>query len=151
MGYLGRYTYRVAISNHRIVSVDQKTVRFGWRDYADGNRQKVMSLSHEEFIRRFLQHVLPSGFCKTRYYGILSNRCRKKTLIVCRRTLGVKSPAASPPLSWQECYRQATGIDWNSCPCCGQGRMLTIACIPSGRSLPRFLHIRITQSANAQF
>ncbi|MCB9035943.1 MAG: transposase [Lewinellaceae bacterium] len=67
LGYLGRYTHRVAIGNHRIASLDKDTVCFRWRDYAHGNRQKVMCLAHEEFIRRFLQHVLPARFCKIRY------------------------------------------------------------------------------------
>ena len=109
LGYLGRYTHRVAISNHRIVSLDKDTVCFRWRDYADGNRQKVMCLSHEEFIRRFLQHCLPARFCKIRYYGILSNRLRTQALAICRQALGIKPLPKLPALSWQERYRQATG------------------------------------------
>ena len=107
--YLGRYTHRVAISNHRIVSIDKDTVCFRWRDYADDNRQKVMCLSHEEFIRRFLQHCLPARFCKIRYYGILSNRLRTQALAICRQALGIKPLPKLPALSWQERYRQATG------------------------------------------
>ena len=136
LGYLGRYTHRVAISNHRIVSIDKDTVCFRWRDYADGNRQKVMRLSHEEFIRRFLQHILPHGFCKIRYYGILSNRLRRQALALCRQALGVKAPPQLPALSWQERCRQAVGIDWEVCPVCGKGRMQTVIWIPAGRAPP---------------
>ena len=148
--YLGRYTHRVAISNHRIISVDKDTVCFRWRDYADDNRQKVMCLSHEEFIRRFLQHCLPARFCKIRYYGILSNRLRRKALALCRRALGVKPPPQLPALSWQERYWQATGIDWETCPVCGKGRMLTVVWIPAGRAPPSCLLPRRTQLPTAQ-
>jgi hypothetical protein len=134
--YLGRYTHRVAIGNHRIVSVDKDTVCFRWRDYADGNKQKVMCLAHEEFIRRFLQHVLPHGFYKIRYYGILSNRLRRRALALCRQALGVKPPPPLLVLSWRERYRQATGIDWDTCPVCGKGRMLTVLWVPAGRGPP---------------
>jgi hypothetical protein len=136
LAYLGRYTHRVAISNHRIVSLDKDTVCFRWRDYAGGNLQKVMRLGHEEFIRRFLQHVLPAGFCKIRYYGILSNRLRKQSLGLCRRALGVKPPPHLPTLPWQERYRQATGMDWDTCPVCGKGRMLTVLWVTAGRGPP---------------
>ena len=136
LGYLGRYTHRVAISNERILSVDKDSVRFLWRDYADGNRQKQMCLRHEEFIRRFLQHVLPHGFCKIRYYGILSNRCRKEALAVCRKALGVSPAVRVPKLSWQERYRQLTGTDWATCPLCGKGHMVTVMWIPAGRAPP---------------
>ncbi|MCB9296233.1 MAG: transposase [Lewinellaceae bacterium] len=148
LAYLGRYTHRVAtcppgkpwrpgrqVGNHRIVSVDKDTVCFRWRDYADGNKQKVMRMEHEEFIRRFLQHILPARFCKIRYYGILSNRLRRQALALCRRALGMTPPTQLPVLSWRERYRQATGIDWEVCPVCGKGRMVTVIWIPAGRRL----------------
>ena len=72
--YVGRYTHRVAISNHRIVDIEDGQVKFLWRDYRNNNQQKTMPLSAEEFIRRFLLHVLPSGFHRIRYYGFLGNR-----------------------------------------------------------------------------
>jgi putative transposase len=75
--YVGRYTHRVAISNHRIVDIEDGQVKFNWRDYRDSNQQKTMSLTADEFIRRFLLHVLPSGFHRIRYYGFLGNRHRK--------------------------------------------------------------------------
>jgi hypothetical protein len=82
--YVGRYTHRVAISNHRIVDIEDGQVQFNWRDYRDDNQQKIMPLSTEEFIRRFLLHVLPSGFHRIRYYGFLGNRYRKEKLEHCR-------------------------------------------------------------------
>ena len=75
--YLGRYTHRIAISNHRIVKFEDDRVSFRWRDYADGNKTKVMTLDADEFIRRFLLHVLPDRFVKIRHYGLLGNRCRR--------------------------------------------------------------------------
>ncbi len=74
LGYLGRYTHKVAIANHRLVDFDGEHVRFRWRDYADGNRCKTMRLHADEFVRRFLLHVLPRGFTRLRHYGLLANR-----------------------------------------------------------------------------
>jgi len=85
--YLGRYTHRVAISNHRLVSFDGKDVTFRWRDYAHGNKQKKMTVSTEEFIRRFLLHVLPRGFVRIRHFGFMANSQRSALLDVCRRLL----------------------------------------------------------------
>ena len=79
LAYLGRYTHRVALSNERLVSLENGQVRFRWKDYAHGNKRKVMTLDVEEFIRRFLLHVLPSGFMRIRYFGVLANRCRKQS------------------------------------------------------------------------
>ena len=75
--YLGRHTYRVAISNHRLLVFDGERVTFRWKDYANGNRQRKMTLSATEFLRRFVQHVLPRGFVRIRQFGLLANRCRK--------------------------------------------------------------------------
>lgn len=88
--YLARYTHRVAISNSRILDVREGRVTFRYKDYAEANRDKVMSLSAEEFLRRFVQHVLPRGFTKIRHYGILSNRHRKERLKTCRALLEAK-------------------------------------------------------------
>jgi len=82
--YLARYTHRVAISNHRIVSVTESEVKFRWRDYANHNKKRTMTLSNEEFLRRFLQHVLPKGFPRIRYFGWLANRKRSRLLSQCR-------------------------------------------------------------------
>ena len=95
--YLARYTHRVAISNHRLLSVDDKEVRFRWKDYAHQNKRRVMTLPNEEFLRRFLQHVLPRGFPRIRYFGWLANRKRGPMLELCRellRCLPLPQPAA---------------------------------------------------------
>ena len=122
LGYLGRYTHRIAITNHRIVGMEDGKVSFWWKDYADGNKQKVMALEPSEFIRRFLLHVLPDGFVKIRHFGFLSNRHRKECLEACRMLLGVKEPQPALAESWQESLFRITGIDVTRCPLC-EGRM----------------------------
>jgi hypothetical protein len=85
--YLARYTHRVAISNHRILAVDDSQVTFRWKDYAHHNKQRTRTLTCEEFLRRFLQHILPKGFPRIRYFGWLANRRRSKLLPLCRLLL----------------------------------------------------------------
>ena len=85
--YLARYTHRVAISNHRIVSVDDSHVTFQWKDYAHNNQQRTTPLTHEDFLRRFLQHLLPKGLPRIRYFGWLANRRRGRLLPLCRTLL----------------------------------------------------------------
>jgi hypothetical protein len=121
-GYLGRYTHRIAITNHRIVGMENGKVSFLWKDYADGNKQKVMTLDASEFIRRFLLHVLPDGFVKIRHFGFLSNRRRKECIDTCRTLLGVRKPEPVPSETWQESHLRITGIDLTRCPLC-EGRM----------------------------
>src|SRR5580704_14796674 len=111
--YVGRYTHRVAISNYRIVDIEDGRVRFNWRDYRDNNQQKTMTLSADEFIRRFLLHVLPSGFHRIRYYGFLGNRHRKKKLEHCRQLLGMVPPSESSsepvtPEDYRDRYEKLT-------------------------------------------
>lgn len=91
--YLARYTHRVAISNQRLLSVTEKAVAFRWKDYAHGSKQRTMTLSPQEFLRRFLQHVLPKGFPRIRYFGWLANRTRKQLLPLCRHLLPHSLPA----------------------------------------------------------
>ena len=136
--YLGRYVKRIAISNERIIDVDEEKQRvlFSWRDYSDGNRNKVMSLSFEEFIRRFVQHILPSRFSKVRYYGVFANRDKTKRLAKCLKALGKKAKPQKGPLSWQERYYQLTGVDPELCPCCKQGRMRLVGFLPPSRAPP---------------
>lgn len=93
--YLARYTHRVAISNHRLLSVDDHEVRFRWKDYAHHNKRRAMTLSNEEFLRRFLQHILPRGFPRIRYFGWLANRKRTTLLPICRDRLASLPPV--PP------------------------------------------------------
>jgi hypothetical protein len=120
--YLGRYTHRIAITNHRIINMDDGRVSLFWKDYADGNRTKVMTLDCFEFIRRFLLHVLPDRFVKIRYYGLLGNRNRKEDLILCRRALGIDAETEHTVQTWQELLLAVTGIDIMECPLC-HGRM----------------------------
>jgi Putative transposase len=93
--YLGRYTHRIAISNHRLTSFDGQKVTFRWRDYAHGNKQRVMTLDAVKFLRRFFLHVLPKGFVRIRRYGLLSNRFRAESLPLARRLLALEG---RPPL-----------------------------------------------------
>lgn len=123
--YLGRYTHRVAISNNRIVSFQNGFVTFKWRDYRDHNKQKFMTVTAEEFIRRFLMHILPDKFVKIRHYGILSNRNRDTKLKKCQKLAGVAFNITSiSKLSSIELFHKLTGIDLNVCPCCTKGKMV---------------------------
>lgn len=121
--YLGRYTHRVAISNQRILRLEDGKVTFRWRDYRDGNRQKEMTLTVYEFIRRFLMHVLPKGFTRIRHYGLLSPRNRKTKLSLCR-TLTKTKFTPVPKLSASELFIQLTGKDFTLCPSCETGRLM---------------------------
>ena len=94
LAYLGRYTHRVAISNDRLVAVADDRVRFRWRDYADGDRVKIMELGIDEFLRRFLLHVVPNGFVRIRHFGLLANRRRAAALAQCRALLAQPPPPA---------------------------------------------------------
>lgn len=125
--YLGGYTHRVAISNNRIIKLENDKVTFRWRDYNDNNKNKTMSLDAFEFIRRFLLHILPSGFVKIRYYGILSSRNRKTKLKKCKDILGVtvnKEITTSQPESWEDLLFKLNGIDPRICPRCKKGHMV---------------------------
>lgn len=111
--YLGRYTHRLAISNHRLTAFDGQRVSFRWRDYAHGNKQRIMTLDAVEFLRRFFVHVLPKGFVRIRHYGLLSNRFRKHLLPLARTLLAAQGhePLLPPPLP--------DGDLWH-CPRCGK-------------------------------
>lgn len=132
--YLGRYTHRVALSNDRLVKVEGNEVTFRWRDSADNNKIKLLTLEAFEFIRRFLLHVLPSQFVKIRYYGILSHRHRKGKLLRCKKLLGVslgEEPKECPKESWQDLLTRITGIDPRICPYCGKGKMIQREVLPA--------------------
>jgi hypothetical protein len=126
MDYLGRYTHRVAISNDRVVHMEGDQVTFRYRDRSDNNTVKYMNLHAEEFIRRFLMHVLPDGFMKIRHYGILSNRSRRTKLVVAKTLLGVSHPDSTTDVkeTWQDLLTRITGSDPRICPHCGKGRMV---------------------------
>jgi hypothetical protein len=124
--YLERYTHRIVIGNHRILKMEDGHVFFSWRDYADGNKKKIMKLEAPEFIRRFLLHVLPEKFVKVRYYGLLANRKSDRMLSRCRRLLGCSSKPKNGPVpeTWQDFLLRACGMDLLTCPYCKRGRMI---------------------------
>ena len=121
--YLGRYTHRVAISNERIVKIEEETVTFKWRDYKDNNKMKEMTISIQEFIRRFLLHILPPNFMKIRYYGILGNKSKKKKLLKCKILTRTKI-YIKEKLPTLELLKKTLGKDFNLCPHCKKGHML---------------------------
>jgi hypothetical protein len=126
--YLGRYTHRVAISNDRLVSGDANHVRFRWKDYTRGNRVKTMTLPAEEFLRRFLLHVLPGGFVRIRHFGLFANRGRTAKLARCRALLAAAPPpppAAPEPVA--SLLFRLTGVDIEQCPVCHVGRLRIVA------------------------
>jgi Putative transposase/Transposase zinc-binding domain len=123
LAYLGRYTHRVALSNDRLVDHRNGRVRFRWKDYADHDRVKVMTLEVDEFLRRFLLHVVPRGFMRIRHFGLLANRTRRRTVARCRDLLGQPPPADVPSESVAVLMQRLTGVDISSCPVCGEGRM----------------------------
>jgi hypothetical protein len=129
LAYLARYTHRVAISNNRLLDIDEGKVRFHWKDYRNGNRQKTMTLAADEFIRRFLLHILPEGFQRIRYYGFLANRYREPKLARCRQLLAMPQP--EPPHDhaagdYRDQYQELTGASLTECPACQRGRMVII-------------------------
>jgi hypothetical protein len=138
--YLGRYTHRVAIANDRLLSIDDGIVRFRWKDYAHHNQAKVMALPAAEFLRRFLLHVVPSGFMRIRHFGLLANRRRAATLARCRALL---EPAA--PVAVRVDERTAASDDPTPavpptappcCPVCGGGRWRIVEILGPIRGIP---------------
>ena len=138
LDYVGRYTHRVAISNNRLLDIEDGHVTFRWRDYRDGDAQKSMTLTAEEFIRRFLLHVLPPSFHRIRYYGLLGNRHRQEKLDQCRRLLDMiltipKEPGTAAPADYRDRYEVLTGQSLHECPLCHRGRMMLIEQLPPSR------------------
>jgi hypothetical protein len=125
--YLSRYTHRVALSNGRLCSIADGQVVFTYRDRRDHNRQKELTLSAPEFIRRFLMHVTPPGLCRMRHYGFVSNRSKEQQLPRCRALLGqAETPAAKVPTTVVDLLLRWTGHDVTRCPHCGQGTMVRV-------------------------
>jgi Putative transposase/Transposase zinc-binding domain len=133
--YLARYTHRVAISNRRLMSMEDGRVSFEWKDYADGDKTKIMTLDAVEFIRRFLLHILPAGFVRIRQFGFLANRARRKKLALCRSLLA----ALNAP------HNDAAVVSQNGkpderrpkpCPVCNSGHMILIRLFPPARPTP---------------
>jgi predicted Zn-ribbon and HTH transcriptional regulator len=138
LNYLGRYTHRVAISNHRIVKLEAGNVTFKWRDYRDGNKHKLITVDVFEFMRRFLLHILPHGFFKIRYYGILASRNHRTDLELCQRLLqvAVKIAEQAKKLSWEDLMLELFDIDVRRCPVCGKGRLVARQMIPWNSHAP---------------
>lgn len=137
--YLGRYTHKVAISNNRIIKIENGRVTFRWRDYRGGNQNKFMTVEAFEFIRRFMLHILPDNFVKIRYYGLLSNRNRHTKLKRCQEVLNVvlnEKQSLTTPTSWEELILKLTGNDPKTCPCCEKGRMITRQILHPKRYVP---------------
>jgi hypothetical protein len=135
LDYLGRYTQRVAISNNRLLSVSDTAVRFRYKDYAHGNRRKVMTLAPQEFIRRFLLHVLPARFMRIRHYGLLASRAKGKKLAAARAALGQPPPAAPAKAeSVEDFWLRVAALDIHQCPYCKTGRMRVVGSIKAAQA-----------------
>jgi predicted Zn-ribbon and HTH transcriptional regulator len=131
LDYLGRYTHRVALSNDRILDIENGQVTLSYRDRKDGDQKKTMALDAHEFIRRFLLHVLPDGFMRIRHFGFLANRSKKHALPQCRRLLGLNP--ALPEIPHQSAHHlmlELTGIDLSRCPRCQKGTMIVVGELP---------------------
>ena len=139
LDYLGRYTHRVALSNNRILALENGQVTFSYRDRRDKDRLKSMALDAEEFTRRFLLHVLPDGFMRIRHFGFLANRTKKHALSQCRKLLGLNPalPEISKPSAY-DLLRELTGIDLSRCPRCQKGTMIVISDLPPISSSPQW-------------
>ena len=137
--YLGRYTHRVAISNNRLREFSDGEVTFAWKDYRHESRNKTMCLDAHEFTRRFLLHVLPSGFQRIRHYGLLANRYREVRLSQCRNLLAAPAPVVVGEIDvedYRDRYQRLTGVSLRDCTHCGHGQMVRIETLLP-RALPR--------------
>lgn len=139
LDYLGRYTHRVALSNDRILQVEDGEITLSYRDRKDGDRKKALPLDPHEFIRRFLLHVLPDGFMRIRHFGFLANRSKKLALAQCRRLLKIDGTSPqSPKESAKDLLLRLTGIDLSRCPCCHEGTMIVVGDLPALSISPRW-------------
>lgn len=129
LDYLARYTHRVAISNNRLLNIKDGKVTFRWKDYRHHDQPKKMTLDADEFIRRFLLHVLPDGFMRIRHYGFLGNRHRRIKIARCRELLGVAAVISltSVVSDYRDRYQELTGKSLYDCPACGRGHMVRVA------------------------
>jgi hypothetical protein len=141
--YVGRYTHRVAIANQRLLDMDDGHVRFRYKNYrADPSQApQTMTLDALEFIRRFLLHVLPTGFHRMRYYGLLGNRHRTENLARCRHLLGTTSAQpisreTVPPRDYRDRYESLTGVSLRTCPVCRDGHMIVTECLLRAHPYP---------------
>ena len=148
LAYLGRYTHRVAISNERIVAIDDGKVSFFYKDRGDGNRRKLMTLDAGEFIRRFLLHVLPHGFMKIRYFGFLSNKKKQASIALIRRLLGRKTKAPERKReNLREIMLRLTGKDIALCPSCKKGLLMTVELLKKTEGTNNFMSEALLDSS----
>jgi hypothetical protein len=134
--YLGRYTHKTAISNHRLLNIGETGVRFNWRDYRD-KTVKVMTLEGSEFLRRFCQHILPRGFVRIRHYGLLST-ARREELRELQQAFGIITAKIREKKTWKEVCREHLNYNPDICPHCGKGRMITVELLLGSRPPPLF-------------
>jgi len=135
--YLARHTHRIAISNHRIIGVENGEVLFSYKDYSDRNKKKISALEVNEFIQRFMNHVVPPRYVRIRYYGLMSNRNKTVNLNLAREYYQIppKEKEEESPKSWDAICMSVTGCDPHLCPHCKVGEMITT----SGFSLGFFI------------
>ena len=137
LDYVGRYTHRVALSNDRLLDIEDGKVHFRWKDYRHGSRRKTMTLDADEFIRRFLLHVLPDRFQRIRYYGLLGNRHRGEKLARCRALLGMPEPGTDDTVKdYRDRCEELTGVSLWECPVCRHGRMIQVEVLEPGAPRP---------------
>ena len=122
--YLGRYSHKIAISNHRIKQMENGNISFSYKDYAHGDVQKIMTIEAEEFLRRFCMHILPPKFMKIRHYGILASRTKLR-LKMQQMKMGVPF-IKKEKQDWKEITKTRLGFDVEACPCCKKGRMIRV-------------------------
>ncbi|QEN04346.1 IS91 family transposase [Thiospirochaeta perfilievii] len=134
--YLARYTHRIAISNYRIINVDNDNVSFLYKDYKEGNKKKLYIMNVMDFISSFMLHIVPSRFVRIRYYGLMSNRNKKSNLQLCREYYDVKIKPMIPNDTWDKILLDVTGIDIHKCPNCNEGQLVLTNFIPSIRYRP---------------
>lgn len=131
LNYLGRYTHKIAISNYRILDCNENAVTFTWRDYADDNKEKIMTLHPHEFIRRFLSHVLPEGFVRIRSFGFLANACKAKKVNIIQKQLNYQPKPKTVKPDTATLMLILTGVDITVCAFCKIGKLKSLGNIPN--------------------
>ena len=138
--YLGNYTHRIAISNYRIEEITDTHVTFRYKDRADGNKTKSLTLPAQEFIQRFLSHALPGKFVRLRHYGFLGSKCKEKYLETARAILNARKVERVKDENWKALLNRLTGVDISLCPCCKKGSLIeTATVLPHGNLRKRKL------------
>lgn len=146
--YLGRYTHKIAISNHRIISISDGKVSFTYKDYKNGNIKKIMTLDASEFLRRFCLHILPPRFVKIRHYGFLSNRGKEKLRAEQLRIIPEPLLINTSPVNYKEIVKTKMHYDLDKCPCCKTGKMIRVLTFDSNAPPAKYLRIRNSNNIN---